>query len=318
MTHQKRFVFPVIKLSISVALIYWILRGTELGEIWSAINAANLPLVFVAFLLHFIGFYISALRWRLLLKTQGVKSSVPFLFQSYMVSIFFSNFLPSIVGGDAIRVYDSWRLSKSKANALSVVFIDRFLGLLALMLFALCGLLIVEQLTVSLPLLPLWVGGGFLGMLLVIWTIFFPSSKLLSWLQRFPLPGWKKLHNILNKIITAFLGFKGQKKTLLSSLWLSILLQTNVILHYFLIGKALNFNVSLANFFLIIPLAIFIMMLPISINGIGLRESVFVFFFSAFGVVKSQAIAFAWLAYGLVILQGLLGGIVYALRREKL
>ena len=284
MTHQKRFVFPVFKLSISVALIYWILRGTELGEIWSAINAANLPLVFVAFLLHFIGFYISALRWRLLLKTQGVKSSVPFLFQSYMVSIFFSNFLPSIVGGDAIRVYDSWRLSKSKANALSVVFIDRFLGLLALMLFALCGLLIVEQLTVSLPLLPLWVGGGFLGMLLVIWTIFFPSSKLLSWLQRFPLPGWKKLHNILNKIITAFLGFKGQKKTLLSSLWLSILLQTNVILHYFLIGKALNFNVSLANFFLIIPLAIFIMMLPISINGIGLRESVFVFFFSAFGV----------------------------------
>ena len=57
------------------------------------------------------------------------------------------------------------------------------------------------------------------------------------------------------------------------------------------------------------------MMLPISINGIGLRESVFVFFFSAFGVVKYQAIAFAWLAYGLVILQGLLGGIVYALRK---
>ena len=315
MAHQNRFFFPVIKLSISVSLICWILRGTELGEIWSAINTANLPLVFVAFLLRFVGFYISALRWRLLLKTQGVKSSVPFLIQSYMVSAFFNNLLPSIVGGDAVRVYDSWRLGKNKANALAVVFVDRFLGLVALMLFALCGLLIVDQLSASLPLLPLWMGLGFLGMLLVIWIIFFPSGKILSWLQGIRLPGWKKLQKILDKIVTAFLVFKGQKKALLSSLWLSILLQTNVVLDYFLIAKALNFDISLANFFLIIPLAIFIMMLPISINGIGLRESVFVFFFSAFGVVKYQAIAFSWLAYGLVILQGLLGGIVYALRR---
>lgn len=317
MAHQNRFFFPVIKLSISVALIYWILRGTELGEIWSAINAANLPLVFVAFLLHFVGFYISALRWRILLKTQGVKSSVPFLIQSYMVSAFFNNLLPSIVGGDAVRVYDSWRLGKNKANALAVVFIDRFLGLVALMLFALCGLLVVDQLSasLSLPLLPLWMGLGFLGMLLVIWTIFFPSGKILIWLQGIRLPGWKKLENILDKIVTTFLVFKGQKKALLSSLWLSILLQTNVVLCYFLLAEALNFDIPLANFFLIIPLAIFIMMLPISINGIGLRESVFVFFFSAFGVVKYQAIAFSWLAYGLVILQGLLGGIVYALRR---
>ena len=315
MAHQKRFFFPVIKLSISVALIYWIIRGTELEEIWSAINSANLVLLFVAFLLHFVGFYISALRWRLLLKTQGVKSSIPFLIQSYMVSAFFSNLLPSIVGGDAFRVYDSWRLGNNKGDALAVVFVDRFLGLVALMLFALCGLLVVNQLTISLPLLPLWMGLGFLGMLLVIWIVFSPSANLLNWLQTIRLPGGKKLQNILNKIVTALLVFNGKKNSLINGLLLSILLQTNIVIHYFLIAKALDFDVSLINFFLIIPLAIFIMMLPISINGIGLRESVFVFFFSAFGVVKYQAIAFAWLAYGLVILQGLLGGIVYALRR---
>lgn len=315
MAHQKQFFFPVIKLSISVALIYWILRGTEVREIWSAINSANLVLLFIAFLLHFVGFYISSLRWRLLLKSQGVKSSIPFLIRSYMVSAFLNNLLPSIVGGDAIRVYDSWRLGQNKGTAVAVVFVDRFLGLVALMLFALCGLLIVDQLAVFLPLLPLWMGLSFLGMLLVIWIVFSPSAYLLNWLQTIRFPGCKKIQNILNKIVTAFLGFKGQKKALINGLWLSILLQTNVVLHYFLIAQALNFDVSLANFFLIIPLAIFMMMLPISINGIGLRESVFVLFFSAFGVLKYQAIAFSWLAYGLVIIQGLLGGIVYALRK---
>ena len=244
MAHQNRFVFPLMKLSISVVLIYWILRGTELGEIWSAINAANLPLVLVAFLLHFVGFYISALRWRLLLKTQGVKSSVPFLIQSYMVSVFFNNLLPSTVGGDAIRVYDSWRLGKNKANALAVVFVDRFLGLVALMFFALGGLFVSDQLMASLPLLPLSMGLGLLGMLLILWAIFFPSAQMLNWLQSIRIPGWKKLQAIFNKIVTAFLGFKGQKKSLLSSLWFSLLLQTNVILHYFLIAKALNFEVS--------------------------------------------------------------------------
>ena len=316
MAHQKnRLFFLVIKLSISVVFIYLILRGTELREIWSAINTANLSLVLVAFLLHFVGYYISALRWRLLLKTQGVKSTVSFLMQSYMVSSFASNLLPSIVGGDAIRVYDSWRLGKNKAISLAVVFVDRFLGLVALMFFAFGGLFFADQLTASLPLLPLWMALGFLGMLLILWTIFFPSTQMLNWLENIRIPGWKKLQHAFDKIVTAFLGFKGQKEALLTSLWLSILLQTNVVLDYFLIAKALNLDISLANFFLIIPLAIFIMMLPISINGIGLRESVFVFFFSAFGIVKFQAIAFAWLAYGLVILQGLLGGIVYAVRK---
>ncbi len=315
MVKSKRLVFLVIKLSISAALIYWILRGTELEEIWSAMNAANWPLVFVAFLLHCVGFYISALRWRLLLKTQGVKSSIPFLIQSYLVSGFFNNLLPSIVGGDAVRVYDSWRLGKNKANALAVVFVDRFLGLVALMFFALGGLFVAERLTTSLPLLPLWMSLGFLGMVLILWTIFFPSAQMLNWLQSIHIPGWKKLQYIYNKLVTAFLGFKGQKKALLRSLWLSILLQTNVVLTYFLIAKALDFDIPLPSFFLIIPLAIFIMMLPISINGIGLRESVFVFFFAAFGVVKYQAIAFAWLDYGLIIIKGVLGGIVYALRK---
>lgn len=59
------------------------------------------------------------------------------------------------------------------------------------------------------------------------------------------------------------------------------------------------------------------MMLPVSANAIGLREGAFVFFFSSYGVSTERAGAFAWLAYGTVLLLGLVGGVVYALRRDS-
>ena len=57
------------------------------------------------------------------------------------------------------------------------------------------------------------------------------------------------------------------------------------------------------------------MMLPASINGIGMREGIFIFAFASFGITKPEAIAFAWIVYGLILLTGLSGGVVHALRK---
>jgi hypothetical protein len=73
--------------------------------------------------------------------------------------------------------------------------------------------------------------------------------------------------------------------------------------------------IPLVSFFLIIPLVTLLMMLPVSINAIGIRENAFIFFFATFGIFSPEAVAFAWIAYGLVLVQGVLGGIVYALRK---
>jgi hypothetical protein len=64
-----------------------------------------------------------------------------------------------------------------------------------------------------------------------------------------------------------------------------------------------------------VPLALFVMMVPVSINAIGVRENVWAFFFAAFGVAAATGVALAWLDYGLVLLQALVGGVVYAGRR---
>ncbi len=57
------------------------------------------------------------------------------------------------------------------------------------------------------------------------------------------------------------------------------------------------------------------MMLPISVNGIGLRENTFFFFLGIFGIIKSNAIAFAWIEFSFILIQGIIGGLIYALRK---
>jgi len=118
-----------------------------------------------------------------------------------------------------------------------------------------------------------------------------------------------------NKITNGFSAFRGKTDTLAKAFGLSLLLQGNVVLQYFVFAEALHFSISFLSFLLIIPLAIFVMLLPVSINGIGIRESVFVLFLSPWGIDKPEALALAWLAYGSYVIHGLLGGLVYACRK---
>ena len=119
-----------IKILISVALLYFIVKDVNFSDILESLKLSNKQILLVAFSLHAIGIIVSAIRWKILLKAQGVHSKIGFLIQSYMVATFFNHFMPSTVGGDSVRAYDSWKLGENKAKALAVVMVDRFIGLL--------------------------------------------------------------------------------------------------------------------------------------------------------------------------------------------
>lgn len=312
---KSRLILTAIKCTVSGVLMYWILRDSNLGEIFMAMESANTPMLVLAFSLTFVGPYVSAHRWRVLLKAQSVDATISFLIKSCLVGVFFNNFLPSTIGGDAVRAYDSWRVGKSKVGAVVVIFLDRLLGIVALMLFALGALVLSKDLTANLAFPQVWMLVGLGGVLLVVFIIFMPPQQLFAFIPRIKMPFLRRLHSILDTVSHALLAFQDRKDMLVRALGLSLILQANVVIHYYLIAKALDFPVPLHNFFLIIPLAIVVMMIPVSINAIGIRENAFVFLFATFGVSTAEAIALAWLAYGFVILQGLIGGMVYGLRR---
>lgn len=274
----------VLRVAVSAALIVWILRKAPLGEVLDAFRSADFRFVLLALALSPLGYWSSVSRWRLLIRSQGGDAPFGFLVRSFLVGVFFNNLLPSTIGGDAVRAYDTSRSGVGRAAAVAIVVVDRFIGLLALMLFAGVGLFFSGHLTDRVPALHGWVAGGAVVMGLIAALLFLPS--------RVP--------------------FRVQGKVLAKAFGYSLVLQTLVVLNGWLLAKALHVAIPLPTFFLIVPLAIFVMMLPVSINAIGVRESVWAFFFAAFGVASAKGVAVAWLDYGLVLIQALIGGAIYA------
>ena len=312
---SRRALWLALKLLVSGILISWILASTPLQGIAAAMREAAWPLLVVALGLNFVGNAISVTRWKVLLAAQNIRAGYGYLFQSYVIAIFFSNLLPSTIGGDSVRAYDSWRLGRSKSKALAVIFTDRFLGVLALTVFALAAGLLAQRLAQGVPMLRVWLVliAGVLAA--IVWTLLFAPAWIADRLADLPVPGAAALSRRARKVAAAFSAFSSNPAALRRGFALSLLLQANVVLYYYLIGRALALPVPLHSFFLIVPLSLAVMAIPISINGIGLRENVFAFFFGAYAVSTTEAVAFAWLAYGLSVLHALIGGIVYAARR---
>lgn len=310
----KQVALVLIHGGISLALMVWVLRDVQLDEALAVMQTAQLPFLLGSFLLLFVTYFLRAHRWRVLLQAQGAHPRVSFLILSYLISSFFNTFLPSTLGGDLFRVYDSLQLGIGKTSAATVILVDRLSGTVALTIFATCAFLASPHLAATLPALLRWLGIGTLGGLLAMWLVFLPSLRVKDLLAKVTVPSFQWGQRLLQRILLAFEAFKNQKGTLGAVLGLSLLLQGTIIFRQYVIALALGLTVPFTDFALTIPLALFILMIPLSINGIGLRENVFVFFLAMFGIAKPQALAFSWLAYGTAVLFNLLGGIIYALR----
>jgi glycosyltransferase 2 family protein len=304
-----------LKLLVSIGLLAAIVWRADLAEVWLALRETNSLLIVAAAALNPVGGTLTALRWHGLLRSQGVDAPLYRLIQSCIIASFFRQFLPSTIGGDAIRAYDSWKMGASKTVAVSTLAVDRVFGLVILLLFAVIAILFSPRVLPEIPLLPMWIalGAGCLFSLLLL--IFLPGARLFrplaSIVERLPRP----IGDVVNMLSGSLVGFRGQPGLMLRSLGLSFLLQLNVVFFYVLIGTALGLSVPLLAYFIFVPLATIVMMLPVSINAIGLREAVFVVLLGAFGVSMAEALAFAWLEYGLFLFYGLVGGVLYALRR---
>jgi len=314
---QKKTFFLLLKISLSVALILWITEDIALDSVFTVMATSSTSLLIFAFSLFFVGYVITAFRWRTLIRVQGGDAPIFFLVRSFMVALFFNNFLPSTVGGDVVRMYDSWRLGNSKSDAVTVVLVDRFLGVIVLLCFALLALIFDETVADEVPLITAWVTVGLGGIALTTWLMLkIPASYAEAFCsERGRIVA--RIGSSLAKVLRSFQAYRHAKIEVFRALVLSVLLQINVVVCFIVLARAIGIEVPIESMFLIIPVAIFIMMIPISINAIGVREAVFVFLFSMYGIENVQALAFAWTAYSLTLLQGILGGIVFALRKER-
>ena len=316
MTSKKYQLLILLKLSIAITLVAVIVSRVNLEDIWDVFVEADKLLIAGAFLLYFVGLCVIATRWKILLAVQGVSAGFFTLVKSMLVAVFFNNFLPSTIGGDAMRAYDTWKMGGGKTQSVSIIFIDRLLGIFTLFIFALLALLLSSIDVSFIPNIKLWillaVATGFLG----IYILFFKAAVISRYLHTDDQADSGLVRRLLLKVFDVFAVYNGKPGILFIALFLSVLLQLNVIFHYYLIALSLGIDISVQAMFIIVPVAIVVMMIPVSINAIGIREAIFVTMFAFYGVSNADALAFSWMSFVLITLLGVIGGIVFMLRKK--
>lgn len=316
MKNKKYKILIMLKTVFAITLIGVIVSKVNLDEVWLAFAEADKWLIVGAFLLYFVGLCIIASRWKLLLRVQGVSASFFTLVKSMMVAIFFNNFLPSTIGGDAMRAYDTWKLGGGKTQSVSIVFIDRLLGVFTLFILALLALFLSSIEVSFIANIKIWILVAVAAGLLGIYILFFQARPISKFLHQHDQTKPNMLIRLLEKIFDVFAVYNDKPGVLFIALLLSLLLQINVILHYYLLALSLGIDIPLQDMFIIVPVAIVVMMVPVSINAIGVREAIFVTMFGLYGVSNADALAFSWMSFILITVLGIIGGLVFMMRKK--
>ncbi len=313
---KKRLLFAA-KGVISIALLSFVLYQADLSAVWARMSSADPLFLGLALLTPFIGYAITSTRWKGLLAAAGAR--VPFgrLYRACMTAVFFNQILPSTVGGDLARVYAAWKSGASREVAVASLLVDRVVGVLAQVLLAAAMMPLLSASTLP-DVTYLIVGGLALGLTLVVLAVFLPTTLLASvvigTLNRLPGPFGK----IAAKLEQGFAPYRGRWGVLGRALLISLAMIGNVVLMHWLIGRALGLELGLQVYFFAIPLATIVMLVPISINGIGIREGIFALLLGAYGVAEADAVALALLAFSTFLLHGVLGGIVFGIARTPI
>jgi len=311
-TPRKTLIF-ILKAIVSVGLLALLISRSDAPRLWAYVRTASLIWLASALGLYLLMVLASAWRWGLLLDAQGVSVPARTLTGSFLVATFFNNFLPSNIGGDVIRIADTARQAGSKTLATTVVLVDRGIGLLGLILLAAVAGSIIDDASAS-PISARLLWAGFGGATLAA----APALLAPAWLIRLlgPLrrlnPEWVGAR--LDRLADVLEKFRRAPGALMGCFAGAVLVQAILVAFYLVIAHAIGIAISPWHMAVLVPVSFLVQMLPLSVNGFGLREATFSFYFARLGLPIEAALVISLLGAGLVMLFSLTGAVVYVVR----
>jgi uncharacterized protein (TIRG00374 family) len=301
---RRRFgVTHWLRLAISLALILWIVRAVEWRDLARTVRATDPVYLALSLVADQVLVLISAWKWQILLRARSQHASLATCYRLYLIGFFFSTFLPTNVGGDVVRAYSMGRRTGRATDALASVFVERFTGITALVVFALIGIPFSGHGLYAAPVS--WaVGAVVAAYLLLLWAVL--DRRLLRVTRRrtdLPLVG---------KIVQfqeALHAYRGPRAVLARCLALSLLFYSISALNLYFSARAFHAGLGIRDALLVTPVVLIIVLLPISIGGLGLMELSYVLILGRLGISPGAALSTALLIRMKGILLSVSGGL---------
>jgi uncharacterized protein (TIRG00374 family) len=255
-----------------------------------------------------------AWRWRRLLAARGVHERLPWLVRTYFVGYAAGQILPTSLGGDASRIYETVRRHEGAGGAAAgTVLLERALGGVATLVLAAVGFaLAVGRYDVGGYL---WVELAFVVLAAFVGLLLFSTRlhPLLQWVR--PLLRRLRIDRPLRDVYVSTHAFRSDTQLLVAMFGLTLVVQAVRVLAIWCAGKAVGVDLSPRPYYVMGPLLFLVMLVPFTVNGLAVRESFFVSFLGALGIGADRAFATGFLFF--VVTIGLaLPGVAILLRQS--
>jgi uncharacterized membrane protein YbhN (UPF0104 family) len=312
MKKAKPLIIFLGKLLVSGGLLAYFLSRVHIERFTDTFAAAKFSYIALALAVYLVAQGISAVRWATLARPIGIKTPFTEMFRYYLIGMFFNLFAPGTVGGDVTRVYYLVRDEEAHAKGRAVttvhaamsVLMDRGIGMLVLVWLGAAGLLLFPDYPIPPPVrtVTLWLA---LAMLVAV---------LLMPLLRRVLP--EDGHQLVVKLRLALRSYRTHWQALGAATLLSLAVHLIQAWMHVAMGRALDLDLPFSFCIIVYPLVGTFAAIPISVNGLGLREGGYVFLLAVLGIGTEKSIAFGILLFLIVALDSLIGGLLFLLQKS--
>ncbi len=292
-----------IRGALGIAVIALLLGHYDARPVFHALARERLGYFLTAIALYLACQVMSAWRWRLIARVNSIPGPFREYLAYYFVGVFTNLFVPGLIGGDTARALYLGRRHDRLAAAIASVVVDRGIGLLALFWFAAGCALTMRSVTLPPSMLHV--------------TVTIGAAALAGWLTS---PLLARLAPHLGGRLAGFaepvLPYMRHPAALIPAIILSLLLQAVLAACQYLLGRGLGLHTSLATFMLCVPIANVFASLPITLNGLGVREAAYLVLFGYAGLARPDTIALGLLWFASTMIGGLTG--IFAFVTTKL
>ncbi|HWX08798.1 MAG TPA: lysylphosphatidylglycerol synthase transmembrane domain-containing protein [Gaiellaceae bacterium] len=252
-----------------------------------------------------------AWRWQRLLAARGVHDSLSWLVRAYFVGYAAGQVLPTSLGGDASRIYETSRRHEGAGGAAAgTVLLERALGGTATLVLAAVGFaLAVGNYDLGGYL---WVELAFVVVAVLTGLTLF-STRLQPLLQLLrPLLRALRVERPLREVYIALHSFRANARLLVAMFALTLVVQAVRVLAIWCAGKAVGVELSPRPYYVMGPLLFLVMLVPFTVNGLAVRESFFVSFLGTLGISADHAFATGFLFFVVTVALALPGAAIVA------
>jgi uncharacterized protein (TIRG00374 family) len=296
-----------LQIVVSAGVIAYLLWQIDVGRTIDLIGSSNGWDLLGAYAIFLATTWGMAWRWQALLASKGIQEPLGWLTKLYFVGYAAGQVLPTSIGGDAVRIAaHARRRPDVKGEAAGAVLMERVLGSAGTLVLVAVGLVLAIGRYDNIHLL-IWLELAFVVFVLGLFALLF-SRRTNAWLQE--RGGTRRLARAFRSVWSALHGYREKARVLWLVLAVTVVLQFARIIAIWLCGEAVGLNLSPLVYIVMGPLLFLVMMVPFTINGLGVREAFFIAFLARFDVSADAAFATGFLFYAVTVATSIPGGVI--------